>query len=230
MSRWTRNRRVQGVLARVLSAYLRWTLSTIRWRWIGAEHGEGVWDAGGGAVVCFWHGRLLLAPAIWPLGRAQEPRVLVSLSPDGEFIARAMDRLGFPAIRGSSAKKSDPAKAKGGAAAFRDVLKWLRGGGAVALTPDGPRGPAEVMTEGPPMLAGMSGAPVLLAGMACRPCLRMKSWDGSVVPLPFGRGAIVWDEPIRVPSSTPAVELAALSEAWSRRLTAVTERAEAELR
>jgi lysophospholipid acyltransferase (LPLAT)-like uncharacterized protein len=70
---------------------------------------------------------------------------------------------------------------------------------------------------------------VLLAGMACKPCLRMKSWDRSVVPLPFGRGAIVWDEPIRIDASTPAVALAGLSEAWSLRLTAVTKQAEAAL-
>ena len=229
MSRLTRNPRVQGVMARVLSAYLGLTLKTIRWRCFGLEGAERVWDAGGGAVVCFWHGRLLLAPAIWPAGRAQEPRVLVSLSPDGEFIARAMARLGFPAIRGSSAKKSDPAKAKGGAAAFRDVLKWIRSGGAVAITPDGPRGPAEVMAEGPPMLAGMSGAPVLLAGIACRPCLRMKSWDRAVVPLPFGRGAVVWGDPIRVASSTQAGELGPMAETWSRRLSEATEAAEAAL-
>ena len=58
---------------------------------------------------------------------------MVSLSPDGEFIAQAVDRLGFPAIRGSSSKKSAPDKAKGGAEAFRQGLRWLRAGGALAL-------------------------------------------------------------------------------------------------
>ena len=230
MSRWTRNPRVQGLLARVLSGYLRWTLSTIRWRHIGEAAAEGVWAGREGAVVCFWHGRLLLSPACWPLDRAQEPRVLVSLSPDGEFIARAMAKLGFPAIRGSSAKKTDPAKAKGGAAAFRDVLRWLRSGGAVAITPDGPRGPAESMTEAPPMLAGMSGAPALLVGLACRPCLRLESWDRAVVPLPFARGAIVWDGPVRVDGHASATSLAPLSAAWSARLSEATRQAEAALR
>ena len=229
MSRLTRNPRVQGLLARLLSAYLRWTLATIRWRWSDREIPETVWAAGGGVIVCFWHSRLLMAPAIWPAALGQEARILVSLSPDGEFIARAMDRLGFPAIRGSSAKKSDPAKAKGGAAAVRDGLKWLRSGGALAITPDGPRGPAEAMTEGPPMLAGMGDAPVLLAGMACKPCLRMKSWDQAVIPLPFARGAIVWEGPIRVDPKTPATALAMLSRDWSTRLSAATQAAEAAL-
>ena len=227
--RLTRRPRVQRLLSRVLSGYLRWTLSTIRWRWIGRETAEQVWAASHGAVVCFWHGRLLLSPACWPLDRAPEPRVLVSLSPDGEFIAQAMARLGFPAIRGSAAKKSDPAKAKGGAAAFRDVLKWLRAGGAMAITPDGPRGPAGTMTEAPPMLAGMSGAPALLVGLACRPCLRLNSWDRAVEPLPWSRGAIVVDGPLHDDGRGSATMLEPISREWAARLTAATERAEAAL-
>ena len=93
MSRLTRRPLVQALLSRVLSGYLHWTLSTVRWRVIGEDIPEAVWAAGGGVVVCFWHSRLLLAPAIWPPERGQDARILVSLSPDGEFIAKAMERL-----------------------------------------------------------------------------------------------------------------------------------------
>ena len=230
MSRWTRKPAVQRALARVLAGYVRFCVRTTRWRWEGREQAELVWASGEGVVVCFWHGRLLLCPAMWPLDKAQEARALVSLSADGEFIAQALDQLGFPAIRGSAAKKTDPAKAKGGAAAFRDALKWIRSGGAMGITPDGPRGPAQVMTEGPPMLAGMSGAPALLMGLACRPCIRLKSWDRSVVPLPFGRGAVVVEGPIRVERDTAAAAMEPLARVWSERLTAATEQAEAMLR
>lgn len=215
---------VQAVLSRVLAFYLRWTLRSIRWRWEGREAAERVWDAGGGVVVCLQHARITLAPACWPLDRAQEPRVLVSLSSDGQFIAGAMQRLGFPAIRGSAAKPSDPAKSKGGASAFRETLRWIRGGGGIAITPDGPRGPPGSMTDGPPLLAKTSGAPVLLVGLACGPCLRLGSWDSQVVPLPFTRGALVWDGP-HVAARDADTE--ALLADWRARLQAVTDRAEA---
>ena len=215
---------VQAVLARALAGYLRLALRTIRWRAEGRESAEGVWDAGGGVITCFQHGRIALSPACWPLDRAQEPRALISLSADGGFVAAAVERLGFPAIRGSAAKPSDPAKTKGGAAAFRETLRWIRGGGGIAVTPDGPRGPPGAMTEGPPLLARASGAPVLLVGLACRPCLRLRSWDGHVVPLPFGRGLIVWDGPLAAGrDADPEV----LREDWRARLQAVTDRAEA---
>lgn len=215
---------IQDVLAWLLAGWLKLCLSTIRWRQENLGGAEAVWAGGGGAIVCFWHSRIALAPACWPLDRAQPPRALISLSADGEFIARAVARLGFPAIRGSSAKKSAPDKAKGGAAAFRDVLRWIRAGGGVAITPDGPRGPAETMAEGAVMLARASGAPVLLVGLACRPAIRLGGWDQGWLPLPFGRGVIVWDGPIRWAEGD---DPEAVRAAWAARLSAATRRAEA---
>jgi lysophospholipid acyltransferase (LPLAT)-like uncharacterized protein len=215
---------VQGTLAFLLAGYLKLCISTIRWRSENRQAAEAVWDARGPVIVCFWHARISISPACWDLKRAQEPRALISLSPDGEFIARAVARLGFPAIRGSSTKKSAPDKVKGGATAFRDVLKWLKGGGGIAITPDGPRGPAEQMAEGAIMLAKVSKAPVLLVGLACRPASRLKTWDRAVLPAPFGRGAIVWDGPIH---AGPNDDVEALRKEWAERLVAATGRAEA---
>jgi len=231
LKHWFRRPGVQAGLAWLMAAYLRFALATIRWRQEDRECAEAVWDAPrsgrGGVIVCFWHSRIALSPACWPLGRAQEPRALISLSPDGQFIAGAVQRLGFPAIRGSSRKASDPAQDKGGATAFRDVLKWIKGGGGVAITPDGPKGPPETMKEGAPMLGRVSGAPVLFVGLASAPCLRLKSWDRAVIPLPFTRGAIVWagGEPAARASDTET-----LAAVWSETLSALTRRAEALLK
>jgi len=213
----------QSTLAFALAAYLRATLATIRWRHEGRERAEAIWDAGGPVLVCFWHSRIPLSPACWPLGRAQEPRAVISLSPDGEFVAKAMARIGFPAIRGSSRKETDPKKEKRGAGATRDILRWLKDGNGVAITPDGPRGPVEVMKEGPPLLARLSKAPVLLVGLASKPCLRLGSWDAAMIPLPFTRGVIVWDGPL---GATSEDDLEALRLDWTAKLSAVTRRAE----
>jgi lysophospholipid acyltransferase (LPLAT)-like uncharacterized protein len=217
---------VQELLSWLLAGWLRLCLSTTRWSHENREAAEAVWDAGGGVIVCFWHSRIALAPACWPLDRAQEPRALISLSPDGEFIARAVGRIGFPAIRGSSSKTSARDKAKGGSAAFRDVLRWIQGGGGVALTPDGPRGPAEEMAEGALTLAKMSGAPVLLVGLASAPGITLNSWDRARLPLPFGRGAVVWDGPLRLGRDADVAQARA---DWSARLSAATRQAEAML-
>ena len=219
-----RSAAIQSILALVLAAWLKLCLSTTRWRQENRVVAEAVWDSKGPVIVCFWHSRIAVSPACWPLDRAQEPRALISLSPDGEFIARAVTRLGFPAIRGSSTKSYARDKAKGGSAAFRDVLKWLKGGGGIAITPDGPRGPAQQMAEGAILLARVSRAPVLLVGLASRPCVRLNSWDKSVIPLPFGRGAIVWGGPMTAGADD---DLEGLRHDWAAELSRLTDRAEA---
>lgn len=217
-----RNPLVQSALAWTLAQWMRFCFATIRWTHENQPLAEAIWAKGGGVLAVFWHSRIGLSPACWPLDRATPAKALISLSADGEFIAKAVARQGFPAVRGSSAKKGEPERAKGGSQALRDGLRQLKVGG-LAITPDGPRGPAGVMAEGLPMLAKLSGAPVLFIGLSCRPALRLNSWDRAVIPLPFGRGAIVWDR-VNFP------EGAALSDVtpeWTRRLNAVEARADA---
>lgn len=211
-----RNPVIQGVLAWILASWMRFCFATIRWTHVNPSVAEAVWKQGGGVLCAFWHSRIALSPASWPLDRAQPAKALISLSPDGQFIARAVGRLGFPAIRGSSANKDKQDRAKGGSQALRDGLKQLKVG-ALGITPDGPRGPARQMAEGLPLMARMSGAPVLFIGLSCKPAIRLNSWDRALLPLPFGRGAIVWDC-ARYPEGA---ELAAVAADWAARLTAV---------
>lgn len=220
---------VQNTLAALLAAYLRFCWATQRRTVIGQEMIDALWAAGdashadGAAVVCFWHSRILQAPPCWPDARRHNTRSLISLSRDGEFIARAVALCGFHAIRGSSSKKSAPDKAKGGGQAFRDGVRWLKEGGVLAVTPDGPRGPAEVMAEGAPMFAQVSGAPCFLLGLAVSDCIALNTWDRHQIPLPFTRAVAIWEK-VDAPRGVPAAELTAL---WGPALSAVTRRAEA---
>ena len=217
-----RNPLVQTVLSHVLAAWMQFCVATSRWTYEGREHAEHIWDDGGGVICTFWHSRIALCPACWDLERAQPTKALVSLSTDGQFIAHALALIGFPAVRGSSANKDKADAAKGGSRALRDGLKQLKIGG-LAITPDGPRGPARVMGEGLPLMARMSGAPVLIIGMSCKPAIRLNSWDRAVLPLPFGRGAVVYDL-VRYPEGA---DLADVADLWADKLTAVEARADA---
>lgn len=217
-----RNPLIQRVLSSILTAWMRFCFATIRWTHEGREHAEGVWAAQGGVICAFWHSRIALSPASWDLTRAQPTKALVSLSSDGQFLAHALAQQGFPAIRGSSANRDKGDAAKGGSRALRDGLRQLKVGG-LAITPDGPRGPSRVMAEGMPLMAKMSGAPVVFIGVSCNPAIRLNSWDRAVLPLPFSRGAIVYDL-ARYPEGA---EIAEVTAAWAERLTAVEARADA---
>lgn len=217
-----RNPVIQSALAWLLAAWMQLCFRTMRWTWENTHLAEEVWDKGGGALCVFWHSRIGLSPACWPLDRAQPAKALISLSADGEFIAKAVARQGFPAVRGSSANKDKADRAKGGAQALRDGLRQLKVG-ALAITPDGPRGPARQMAEGLPLLAKLSGAPALFIGLSCSPAIRLNSWDRAILPLPFAKGAIVWDRA----DYPEGADIADVTADWTARLNAVEARADA---
>ena len=218
---------VQAILTSLLAGWIRLCLRTMRFTVENRAAVEALWASRSGAIVCFWHAGIALSAAAWKLdGTAQAPRVLVSRSRDGDFFARLGAKLGYPGIRGSSGKrtKKGAVKDKGGAVAFREVLRWIEAGNAVGIMPDGPRGPAEQMAEGPVVLAQTSGLPVLLLGLASAPAIRLPTWDRSYVPLPFSRGAIVWSD---IMAARDVADTEAEAAAWGEQLSALTRRAEA---
>jgi lysophospholipid acyltransferase (LPLAT)-like uncharacterized protein len=220
---------VQGFLGWVLGTYLRLVLRTVRWRHENLACVEPVLaDDATGAIALFWHGRIPLCLATAPQWWRKRTRCLVSPSADGEFIARALDMSGFPAIRVSSAKKGDATKARQAVAAIREATTWVKDGGALVVTPDGPRGPNEVIAAGSLQIARRSGQPVFLMGIAANPAWQLAdTWDKVMFAAPFGRGAVVWEGPLHVPADADEAVIAGLIADWSARLSAATRRAEA---
>ena len=222
-----RNDQVQAVLGWILGSYLRLILRTVRWRHENLACLEPVLAGESGAIGLFWHGRIPLCLATAPQWWRKRTRAFVSPSADGEFIAQALAMSGFPAIRISSAKKGDAAKARQAVAAIREAVSWVQEGGALIVTPDGPRGPNEVIAAGALKIARRSGQPVFLMGIAAHPAVQLKgTWDKVMFAAPFGRGAVVWDGPLHVPADADDAAVATLIAGWSARLSAATRRAE----
>ena len=216
---------VQGALAWLVSAYLGATLATMRWRFENLAAADAAIASPDGVIALFWHGRIALAVVCRRVLKRKSRRVLISNSPDGELIAKIVERLSFPAIRGSSTMDNRANRRSIGA--FRDAVKFLDAGGVVAITPDGPRGPAERMPEGPVMLARARQTPVFLFGLAARPAVTLRSWDKTRIPLPFSRGCVVFEGPLIIPRGADAETIEAVRLDWQTRLTTVQARAEA---
>ena len=224
MKAFIRSPAVQWALSMLLSGYIDLALATMRWRYIDTEGVDASVEGPGGFVGAFWHGRIALAVNCRKVLKHKPRRVLISLSADGQFIADAVERLGFPAIRGSGGKKG---KDKGGTAALRQALAFMADGGCIAITPDGPRGPNQVMQDGIMTLARMGGVPVHLFGLACSSGIDLGSWDKGRLPGLFSRGCVVFDGPHYAPREADAATCEALRADWQARLIAAQTRAEA---
>src|SRR5947208_5405086 len=82
--------------------------------------------------------------------------LLISRHRDGSYLAELSERWGYRVVRGSSRR--------GGEVGLLGLVRYLRQGGEVALTPDGPRGPAERMKPGALAAAQHANARVIAAG------------------------------------------------------------------
>ena len=224
MKSFIRSPAVQGALAWLVSGYIRLITATLRWR---VENFGAAQEALGqpeGAICLFWHGRIAHATACLPFLGGRPRRVMISLSPDGEFIALAAERIGAPAIRGSTGRKGK-ALAKGGAVAFRAAVKAIADGAVMLVTPDGPRGPVHVMPEGPIQLARAARCRAFAIGLAARPAIRLGSWDHGELPLPFARAALVIAGPFDAPVRIGEGGAEAIRAQWESAMRAAHERA-----
>lgn len=226
MKRLLRHGAVQTLLAAIVTAYLRLLFLTMRWRMEGTDAAMPLIKGPDGLIMLFWHGRIVTAMACRRLLGAKPRFALVSLSRDGAFIAKAAEWVGFPTIRGSMANAAK-ATSKGGTEASRSMIRALREGAAAIVTPDGPRGPNQRMSEGVVRLAQLSGAPVVLCGFAAAPALAARSWDQARFPLPFSRGVLVADGPWRVAEATSGGPLETVRAEWEARMKAAQARADA---
>ena len=219
---------VQNLLGWLLGVYIRLILVTVRWTHVNVECVEpALANPEMGAIALFWHGRIPLCLATAPQWWRKSTKAMISPSSDGQFIATALEMAGFAGIRTSTAKKGDAAKARQAVAALREAVTHVGGGGALVITPDGPRGPNEVVQPGALQIARRSGQGVYLMGIAAHPAAQLKGWDRIMFAAPFGKGAVVWDGPFFAPKDIGDEAAEVMLAEWSTRLSALTRQAEA---
>jgi len=168
--------------------YIRFVYLTSRWSVEGSDWTSRLTREGRTFIGAFWHGRLLMMPLAWH-GLAPF-HMLISAHRDGRIIAGAMTYFGIETIAGSTNR--------GGSSALREILKRLKEGGCVGITPDGPRGPAMTVSIGIVNIARLAGVPIVPVTYATSRRRELASWDRFHLALPFGRGVFLFGEPIEI--------------------------------
>jgi lysophospholipid acyltransferase (LPLAT)-like uncharacterized protein len=125
--------------------------------------------------------------------------MLISGHRDGRIIADAVRYFGVDSIAGSSNQ--------GGMGALRAMIRHVKDGDCVGITPDGPNGPAMRATTGIVIAAKISRAPIIPITYATRWRWVLGTWDRFHLPLPWSRGVFLWGEPIVVPPDLDDAEI-----------------------
>jgi lysophospholipid acyltransferase (LPLAT)-like uncharacterized protein len=187
----------QLLLSHLLAGYIRLVMLTNRKEF--DIHSEAATYMRGekNAIFAFWHGRMMLLPAINP---PRKMHVLISEHRDGKLISQVIHHFGQDTVVGSSSK--------GGSEAVRNIVRLLKKGDNISITPDGPRGPNQTAEAGIVTIARLSGKPVLPVTFSASRNKRLKSWDRFMVAKPFGRIVFCIGAPIMIEQADEAARTA----------------------
>ncbi|MBI5103166.1 MAG: lysophospholipid acyltransferase family protein [Nitrospirae bacterium] len=180
-----KKRLASNILPYILSAAIGVLYCTLRVKFIGAGIPEAFHKKKEGVIFVFWHSMMIPAVFVY---RGDGIHVLVSRHGDGELIGRVVKPYRCHTVRGSSSR--------GGMEALKELVRLARKNRDIAITPDGPRGPAEQVKPGVAQLAKLTGRPVIPGAYSASWIKRLKTWDRFRIPMPFSRLVYVIGEPL----------------------------------
>lgn len=188
---------MRSVLAFGLAFYVLLVSRLTRWTLVNCGDMQRRAEKGEPFIACFWHGRMMMMPSFWQF---QMPLyVLGSRHRDGELIRRTVAHFGVHSIAGSSSH--------GGPQAIREMLRALRSGASVGISPDGPRGPAMKAAPGMAVVAKLSGARIVPMSYSVSRGRTLRTWDRFFVPYPLGHGIFICGEPVELPADASEAAL-----------------------
>lgn len=147
-------------------------------------------------ILAFWHRRLVLMPQAYPFrrkaenGEARGVSILSSDSRDGERSAATWRWFGIHAVRGTAGQ--------GGAQALVKMIQAVKQGWDLGITPDGPRGPRQVVKPGVLAVSRKTGAWVVPVCVGYNQAWQLGTWDGMLVPKPFSKVVVRYGTPFKL--------------------------------
>jgi lysophospholipid acyltransferase (LPLAT)-like uncharacterized protein len=188
---------------------------SLKIEWVGDENLKEIRQSKGKVLYAFWHGRMVILAYTH---RGQKNQVLSSRHRDGQISARIIQRLGFGTVWGSTTR--------GGVGSLLQMVNKIRQGYDIAITPDGPKGPAFKAQPGTVFVAQKSGVPIIPITNSARRRWTLKSWDGFIIPKPFSKAVVFIGKPIYVPAELSKEELDLKSKELEENLNLLTEKAD----
>ena len=184
---------IQTLLSLIGSIYVLTVYKTSKVNLKNRKKIENLLERNESFIYSFWHDQLLMCPLTWQSN--SNIKVLISKHRDGDIIAQLISNLGFEAIRGST-HKTNKIKNKGGLLSARKMIKSLKNGISIGISPDGPKGPRHKVSEGILSISRLSKSVILPVGIGFKNKWVLNTWDKFIIPKPFNEITVIWGDPI----------------------------------
>ena len=129
-----------------------------------------------------------MMPLSW--NKKKKINVLISAHPDGQLLSNTVKHFKIDTIIGSSSK--------GSSTALRNIIRSLKSGISIGITPDGPRGPKMKINSAIIKIASLTGSKIIPLSYSVKNKFFLNSWDRFLLALPFNKGCFIWGKPIKV--------------------------------
>lgn len=187
----------KAIVVSLLANYLRLVYLTNP-RLKCSDNPQKAHDAYNPFIITFWHGRHIMGPFLRP--KNESIIAMFSRSADAEINARVGEKLGLETVRGSGGRNKHQNTDKGGARALLILKKALNSGKTAAMIADIAHGQAREAGKGIILLAKISGRPIVpYVYSFSRVKILEKTWDKTVIPLPFGHSIFLMGKALYVP-------------------------------
>ena len=140
------------------------------------------------SIISFWHGSMFIVPALLgPYAKKTNFVACISKSRDADVLEQVIYR--YPP---STCIRIGKARAAGLLEMIREVEK---GGRILLVTPDGPKGPHQVIKEGMLEISKKTGAPIYTLSWNCSSVFKLPTWDKFQIPRPFSKIQVIISYP-----------------------------------
>ena len=211
-----RSKLIYSLACWIGAKYIKFVSFTTKWSFINKKYVENLWKKNEAFILCFWHGRLLMMPLSW--NKKKKINVLISTHSDGQLLSKTVKHFNIETITGSSSK--------GGSEAIRNIIKSLKSGISIGMTPDRPRGPRMKVNSAIIKIASLTGHKIVPLSYSVKKKFFLNSWDKFLVALPFGKGCFVWGKPIKIKKNISTNEDLKLSKRLENNLLKLTKKAD----
>lgn len=129
-----------------------------------------------GLITMLWHQEVATSPYVF---RGNDVHTLASTNTLGRLVTAVLESNQYKVFRGGRRHKI----------ILKDMIRHLDENPEVkyGITVDGSTGPARVMKRGACMMARETGTALFVTTTRMRHCIFAKTWDQTVMPLPFNR-------------------------------------------
>ena len=211
-----RTKLAYSIICWIGAKYIKFVSFNTKWSFINKKYVENLWKKNESFILCFWHGRLLMMPLSW--NNKKKINVLISAHSDGQLLSKTVKYFDIKTIIGSSSK--------GGSEAIRNIIKSLKSGISIGMTPDGPRGPRMKINSAIIKIASLTGNKIIPLSYSVKKKIFLNSWDKFLVALPFGKGCFIWGKPIKIKKNISHNEDLKLSNKLEKILIKLTKEAD----